>query len=248
LKNRGYSIFTLDGVASVGSVDGFIQLFKKAPTSNEHGIVVIVCEGARKNPSDVQDEANIYLWGALVEGPINSIHNEPHRFSVAEDVAKKVYDAYGGAGSEYRIFTTGHSLGGATSANLAATRPDLVETAVVFDPFSWKLYSNQLENSLAGAKSHPNWAAKTLREKIMVSRGGSTGGGGGVIVHRFVTDTVSKYNLWGLQFSWKYNANQKMPKDGIIPGFDGNLTPLGSDPSHNMCHFIKDPNAENCGD
>ena len=244
LKKRGYSFFTLDGIASYGTVDGFIKLFKKERTSNERGIVVIVCEGSRPHniataAADFQDEANIYL-------SLSMNNKESRRYSVAEAVAKKVYDVYGGEGSAYRIFATGHSLGGATSANLAATRPDLVEAAIVFDPFSWKRYSNQLENPLPRAKSHPHWAAKTLREKIMVSRGGSTVGGG-VIVHRFVEDTVSKYNPWGLQFSWKFNESQKMPKDGILPIFDGNLNALGSAPSHDMCHFIKS-NPENCGD
>ena len=215
LKKRGYSVFTLDGVASVGTVDGSIRLYKKEPTSNEGGIVVIVCEGTR-NPkrnsaaiaaSDLEDNTNIYLA---------RMTNEPHRYKVTEDVAKKVYNVYGGEGSAYRIFATGHSLGGAAAANLGATRPDLVEAAIVFNPLSSKRNSNELGKSLARANSHPNWAAKTLREKIMVSRGGSTVGGG-VIVHRYVEDYVSKYNPWGLQFSWKFNKNQKMPKDGFIP-------------------------------
>merc|ERR1712238_64131 len=242
LKNRGYSVFTLDGVASVGTVNGSIVLFKKDPTSNEGGIVVIVCEGTRSPKrnnaaivaSDLEDITNIYL--AMMT-------KEPHRYKVTEDVAKKVYDEYGGEGSAYRIFATGHSLGGAAAANLGATRPDLVEAAIVFDPESEKLNSNELEKSLARANSHPDWAAKTLREKIMVSRGGSTAGGG-VIVHRYVEDRVSKYNTWGLQFSWKFNKNQKMPKDGIIPAIT--MIQAGNWPVHKPCHFIKSPNAENC--
>merc|ERR1712238_53662 len=241
LKNRGYSVFTLDGVASVGTVNGSIELFKKEPTNNEGGIVVIVCEGTRSPrrnnaaivASDLQDNLNIYM--AMMT-------NEPRRYRVTEDVAKKVYDVYGGEGSAYRIFVTGHSLGGAAAANLGATRPDLVEAAIVFNPFSGKRNSNKLGKSLARANSHPDWAAKTLREKIMASRGGSTVGGG-VIVHRYVEDIASKYNPWGLQFSWKYNENQKMPKDGILAV---TIMQGGGWPQHKMCHFIKSPNAENC--